>query len=107
MSLSYYVIYLLIIAGTTYFIRVIPFALVKRQLKNRHIRAFLNYIPYAVLAAMTYPAILYSTTYFFGALCGCLIAMILSYFRQSMVKVAISSCLTVYIVESMIRTFLS
>lgn len=99
MNVMKYVIYLLIIAGTTYLIRALPFALVKRKIKNPYLKSFLNFIPYAVLAAMTFPAILYSTTYVWAALAGFFVAILLSYFRQSMVKVAIAACATVYLVE--------
>lgn len=99
MNVMKYVIYLLIIAGTTYLIRALPFALVKRKIKNPYLKSFLNFIPYAVLAAMTFPAILYSTTYVLTALVGFIVAVLFSYFRQSMVKVAIAACVTVYVVE--------
>ena len=54
-------IYLLILAGSTYLIRALPFALLKRKISNVYVRSFLHYIPYAVLAAMTLPAALYAT----------------------------------------------
>ena len=53
-------LYLLILSGSTYLIRAIPFACVKRTIENTFIRSFLYYIPYAVLAAMTFPAVIYS-----------------------------------------------
>ena len=46
-------LYLLILAGSTYLIRVIPFVAIKNKINNRFIRSFLAYIPYAVLTAMT------------------------------------------------------
>lgn len=57
-----YFLYLLILAGSTYLIRVIPFVAIKNKINNRFIRSFLAYIPYAVLTAMTIPAVFYATT---------------------------------------------
>ena len=44
--------YLLVLAGSTYLIRVIPFIALKEKINNRFVRSFLAYIPYAVLTAM-------------------------------------------------------
>ena len=54
-------LYLLILAGSTYLIRVIPFVAIKNKINNRFIRSFLAYIPYAVLTAMTIPCLLYTS----------------------------------------------
>ena len=51
--------YLLVMAGVTYLIRALPFVLVNKKIENRFLNSFLYYIPYTVLAAMTFPAILY------------------------------------------------
>lgn len=103
MKIGTYIIYLIIIAGTTYLIRTLPFAFVKKEITNPYIKSFLNFIPYAVLAAMTFPAILYSTTYLPAAAIGFVVACILAFFRKSMVKVAIAACVSVYLVELLIR----
>ena len=54
-------IYLLVMAGVTYLIRMLPLALVKKDITNPFFRSFLYYVPYACLAAMTFPAILGAT----------------------------------------------
>ena len=43
--------YLLVMAGVTYLIRMLPFVLCKRRIANRFVRSFLMYMPYAVLGA--------------------------------------------------------
>ena len=53
--------YLLVMAGVTYLIRALPFVLVNKKIENRFLNSFLYYIPYTVLAAMTFPAILTAT----------------------------------------------
>ena len=61
-------IYLAVMAGVTYLVRAIPLLLVKKPIKNKFLLSFLHYIPYAVLAAMTVPAIFYATDYFISDL---------------------------------------
>ena len=51
-----------VMALVTYLPRMLPMAVIKRKIQNRFIRSFLTYVPYAVLSAMTFPAILYSTS---------------------------------------------
>lgn len=69
-------LYLLILAGSTYLIRVIPFVAIKNKINNRFIRSFLAYIPYAVLTAMTIPAVFYATNWWAGAAAGLIVAVI-------------------------------
>ena len=54
-------LYILVMAGVTYMIRMLPLALAKKEITNPYIKSFLHYVPYACLAAMTFPAILSST----------------------------------------------
>lgn len=91
--------YLLVLAGSTYLIRVIPFVAIKEKINNKYVRSFLYYIPYAVLTAMTLPAALYATSSFISALAGIVVAIILAYRNKSLTVVAIFACLAVYITE--------
>ena len=52
---------LAVMAGVTYLVRMLPLVLVKKKIENRFINSFLYYVPYAVLAVMTVPAIFSST----------------------------------------------
>ena len=54
-------LYLLIMAGVSYLVRVLPMTLIRRPIKNRFIRSFLYYVPYVTLAVMTFPAIVEAT----------------------------------------------
>ncbi len=92
-------IYLLILAGSTYLIRAIPFAAVQRKITNRFIRSFLYYIPYTVLAAMTFPAALYATGNIIAAAAGLIVAVLLAITEKGLTLVAIASCITVFIVD--------
>ena len=54
-------VYLAVMAGVTFAIRVLPLTLIRRQITNRFLRSFLYYVPYVTLAVMTFPAILDAT----------------------------------------------
>lgn len=96
-------IYLLVMAGITYLIRMLPMVLIKHKIKNRFILSFLYYIPYTVLSVMTIPAIFYSTSNIVSAITGFLAAVIMSYFGRSLVKVAATSCAVVFVTEYIMK----
>ena len=54
-------LYIAVMAGVTYLIRVLPLTLIRKEIKNKTIRSFLYYVPYVTLAVMTFPAILDAT----------------------------------------------
>ena len=92
-------LYLFVMAGVTYLIRALPLTLFRRQITNRFIRSFLAYVPYAVLAAMTIPDILFSTASVWSAAAGLAVGFILAFFDQSLLTVAGCAALAVFIVE--------
>lgn len=92
-------VYLIVMAGVTYLIRMLPFVLIKKKIKNKFILSFLHYIPYTVLSAMTVPAIFYSTADTASAVIGFAAAIILSYFEKGLLQVAAFSCAAVFIAE--------
>ena len=92
-------LYLLILAGSTYLIRVIPFVAIKNKINNRFIRSFLAYIPYAVLTAMTIPAVFYATNWWAGAAAGLIVAVIFALKEKGLTVVAIAACVAVVVVE--------
>ncbi|MBP5492381.1 MAG: AzlD domain-containing protein [Clostridiales bacterium] len=92
-------LYLFVMAGVTYLIRMLPLVLCKEKIENRFIKSFLYYIPYAVLSAMTIPAIFFSTGCLLSAILGLVVAVVLSLFEHKLLTVAIGACGTVFIVE--------
>ena len=98
-----FAVYLLVAAGVTYLIRMLPLVLVKKKIKNRFLLSFLYYIPYAVLSVMTIPAIFYAAPSKIAACLGFLTALILAYKEKSLVTVAAFSCATVFLVEMLIK----
>lgn len=94
-----FLIYLLVMAGVTYLIRMIPMVVFKERIKNRFILSFLYYVPYAVLSAMVIPAIFYASGNAITAAVGFVVAVLLSFFGKSLVTVAICSCAAVFIIS--------
>ena len=85
------VIYIAVMAGVTYLVRMIPFTLFRQKIKSKYIRSFLYYIPYTVLSAMTFPAILSSTGNTYTAVTGTVVALILAYIKQPLIVVALAA----------------
>lgn len=97
MSLLTMTFMILVMAGVTYVIRMIPFIFFRKKIKSKYLLSLLFYIPYAVLSAMTFPAIFYSTGNFYTALIGTVVALIASLTKRSLLTVAILSCVAVLI----------
>ena len=90
-------------ALVTYLPRMLPLAIFKKKIQNRFIKSFLAYVPYAVLAAMTFPEILYSTSHMISAAAGMLTALVLAYFNKGLLTVALSSTAVVFVVEQVLK----
>ncbi len=99
MDTMQFIIYLLICAGVTYLIRMIPFVLCRGRLENQFVRSFLFYVPYAVLGAMTFPAIFTSTGSVVSGTAGTIVALILSYRRKGLLQVAVGACAAAFLME--------
>ena len=97
-------IYILIMAGVTYLVRVLPITLIRRQIKNRFLKSFLYYVPYVTLAVMTFPAILNATQSPISGAIALVAGITLAWFGASLFKVAIASCSVVFIAELIIFT---
>ena len=74
----------LLMAIVTYIIRVIPIVICRKKIKSRFIKSFLYYIPFAVLGAMTFPSILFSTSNIYFAIIGTATALILAYYEKGL-----------------------
>jgi branched-subunit amino acid transport protein len=95
-------VYLLVMATTTYLIRVLPLTLIRKEIKNRTIRSFLYYVPYVTLAIMTFPAILDATQSTWSALAALIAAILLAWSGQSLFVVSVASCIIVFLLELII-----
>lgn len=98
-----FAVYLFVMAGITYLIRMIPLVLMKKKIKNRFLISFLHYIPYSVLSVMTVPAIFYAANSTAAAVTGFVAAVVTAYFEKSLLQVAAVSCAAVFIAEAIIK----
>ena len=90
-----FLIYLIVTAGTTYLVRMLPLVLMKGRITNRFLLSFLHYIPYAVLSVMTIPAIFSATGDIRTAAVGFAVAMVLAWRGKSLLTVAAAACAAV------------
>ena len=99
MNNSKFLVYLAVMAGVTYLVRMIPMVLIKEKIKNKFVLSFLHYIPYTVLSAMTVPACFYATGSTISAAIGFVVAIVAALFERSLLQVAVLSCAGVLATE--------
>jgi len=99
MSSIYIIIGIAVMASVTYVIRALPMVIFRKKITNIWIKSFLYYVPYAVLAAMTFPAVFSSTGSQISATAGTAVAVILAYFNRSLLTVAIGAAAMVFLVQ--------
>lgn len=97
--MSDYIPYILVMALVTYLIRMIPLTFFQKEIKSPFIKSFLFYIPYAVLGAMTFPAIFNASGNMIPSVAGCLAALWFAYKGKGLLSVALIACIVVYIVD--------
>lgn len=102
MQISVY-LYIIVMAVVTYLVRAVPLLLARKEITNTFIKSFLYYMPYACLAAMTFPAILGATSYLISGIVGFIAAVVAAYFERSMITVALIACAAVFVCEQIIR----
>lgn len=104
-NLTYFLISVTIMALVTYLPRMLPLVIFRKKINNRYVRSFLNYVPYAVLAAMTFPAIFSATSSPLSALAGLIVALALAYWGKGLLTVALSASAAVFLTELLMCTF--
>ena len=90
-------IYILVMAGVTYLIRMTPFVLFRKKIQNRFVRSLLYYLPYAVLSAMVIPDVFSSTGSVVTASVGLAVACVLAFLDRSLIVVALGASAAAYI----------
>ena len=93
----YVVISIILIFLASFLPRMLPITFINKKIKSQFIRSFLFYVPYAVLASITFPYILYVSDSVYISLAGLAVAVILSLLNQKMVVVAIASVVVVFL----------
>lgn len=99
MKTSYILTGMAVMALTTYLIRVTPMVVFRKKITNRFVRSFLYYVPYAVLASMTFPAIFSCTGSQISAIVGCIAAVALAWFNRGLLTVAVGAVAAVFLTQ--------
>lgn len=86
--MKYYLLCVLVMFIVSFLPRVIPMVFFRKKVKNKFFKPFLYYMPYAVLAALTFPAVFFCTDSVPVAAIVTAVALILSFFRLNMALVA-------------------
>ncbi len=92
-------IYIFIMAGVSYLIRVLPLTLIRREIKSRFIRSFLYYVPYVTLSVMTFPAIVQATDSPVAGALALVVGAVAAWLGRSLFSVAVLACVTVFLTE--------
>lgn len=98
MSTGYIICGIAVMALVTYLIRVLPMVIFRKKITNVRIQSFLYYVPYAVLAAMTFPAVFSSAGTTASSVAGCVTAVILAFCKKGLLTVAVGASAVAYIV---------
>ena len=98
-DIQYLCISIAVMALVTYLIRMLPLAVFRKKIENRFVLDFLYYVPYAVLTAMTIPAVFYSSSSIFSAAAGFVVAVVLAMFERGLLTVAVCACVGVFVTE--------
>jgi len=92
-------IYILLMSGTTYAVRVLPLTLLRKPIRNRFFRSFLFYVPYATLAVMTFPAILHAARSPIAGGAALILGIVSAWFGAGLFPVALICCAAVFVLE--------
>lgn len=88
-----------VMAGVTYLLRAVPLVAIREEVESAWVRSFLHYVPYAVLTAMTVPAILLATRTPASGAAALVVAVALALNGRSLITVALGGSLAVLVVE--------
>ena len=90
---------ILVMALVTYLIRMIPVTFFRKEITGRFMKSFLYYVPYACLAAMTFPAILTASGNLAGGVLALVAALVAAWRGRSLVTVSLCACAAVFVAE--------
>ncbi len=105
MNYSKLLIIIFICALVMYLLRMLPLVFCKGKIKNKFLQSFLTYVPYAVLTSMTIPEVFSCTPNFLACTLGFGTAVLLAYFGQGLLTVALSSTAVVFVIGQLVEHF--
>lgn len=92
-------LYIFVAAAVSCLIRVLPLTLIRGKIKNRFLRSFLFYVPYATLAVMTFPAIINAPKSPFAGILALAVGIAAAWKGINMVGIAVLCCAVVFLCE--------
>ena len=98
-------LYLLIMAGVTYLIRMQPLAFFRKKIESPFVLSVLHYLPYAVLGTMTVPAVFTSAGSVLSSVVGFAVALVLGLRKRSLIEVALFAAAGAYVTSLILPLF--
>lgn len=102
MNMNKTLVYIFVMALTTFLIRVLPLTLIRKKIRNRFLRSFLYYVPYVTLTVMTFPAIMEATDTWLSGLIAFIAGIVLAAVGAGLLPVALVCCVVVFVLEKYI-----
>ena len=88
---------ILVAAGVSLLVRALPLTLIRRPIRNRFIRSFLYYVPYATLAVMTFPAMIDTAAHPAAGIAALAAGTAAAWFGAGLFPVALITCATEFL----------
>ena len=95
-------LYILVMALTTYAIRVLPLTLIRKPIRSVFLKSFLYYVPYVTLAVMTFPAITEATQSPIAGWAAMGVGILCAWSGLGLLPVSILCCGTVILLEAIL-----
>lgn len=95
-------VYIALMCGVTFLIRVLPLTLIRKQISNTFVRSFLYYVPYVTLSVMTFPAIMHATRSPIAGALALVAGLVAAWIGANMITVAVTCCGLVFVLELLI-----
>ena len=95
-------IYIAVMAGVSFLIRVLPLTVIRKQIKSRFLRSFVFYVPYVTIAVMTFPAIITASAHPVSGAVALVAGIILAWLGGGLFPVAILCSVTVFVFDALL-----
>lgn len=92
-------IYIAVMFGVSYAIRVLPLTLIRKPIRNPFIQSFLYYVPYVTLAVMTFPAIVNATQDPLAGAAALIVGIAAAWLGAGLFPVSVLCCAVVFVLE--------
>lgn len=95
----YFILALLVTAGVTYLIRLLPILFVRKRIKNEFLKSFLYYVPHVVLSVLAFPAIFSATGNMASGIAAAVVCIAMAYMHRGLLTCMLGSVAAALIAE--------